>query len=112
MIEDFIEELKKKFEGEEMPNWLHQTGKKDILEFVHTIYNGVKGGVVRDCVQMATLKFIKSIKPDISEIEMVKGILVIESIIEAVFCMLVSEGVLTKVESEGKDKIVMHWEKK
>ena len=110
MIEDFIEELKKKFEGGKIPNWLHQTGKKDILESVQTIYNGIKGGVVKDCVHLATVKFIKSIKPDIPEVEMVKGVLVIESIIQTVFCMMVSEGVLTKVEEE--DKIVIHWEGK
>lgn len=105
MIEDFIEELKKKFGVGGV-----QTGDKEIHEFVHTIYKGIKGGEVRNCVQMATFKFIKSIKPDISEVEMEKGVVVVESIIEAVFCMMISGGVLTKVESE--DKIVMHWEEK
>ncbi|MBA7547827.1 hypothetical protein ES705_40265 [subsurface metagenome] len=107
MIEDFIDELKKEFGVEGMP-----TGHKEIHEFVHTIYTGIKGGEVRNCVQMAVFKFIKSIKPDIPKEEMVKGVTVIESIIETVFCMLVSEGVLTKVKSESGDKIVIHWEKK
>lgn len=105
MIEDFIEGLKEEFGFGEMP-----TGHKEINEFVHTIYTGIKGGKVRDCVQMTAFKFIKGIKPDIPRREMMKGVLVIESIIETVFCMLVSEGVLTKVESG--DKIVIHWEKK
>lgn len=105
MIEDFIEELKKKFGVEGM-----KTGDEEIHKFVHTIYNGIKGGEVRNCVQMTAFKFIKGIKPDISRREMMKGVSVIESIIETVFCMLVSEGVLTKVESG--DKIVIHWEKK
>jgi len=105
MIVDFIEELKKKFGVGGM-----KTGDKEIHEFVHAIYKGIKGGEVRNCVQMATFKFIESIKPDISRGEMVKGVSVIESIIETVFCMMVSEGVLTKMESKDKDKIVMYWE--
>jgi len=105
MIEDFIEELKKKFGVGGI-----KTGDEEIHKFVHSIYNGIKGGEVRNCVQIATFKFIKSIKPGISEVEMVKGVAVIESIIETVFCMLIKEGVLTKMESEGK--IVMHWEEK
>ncbi|GAI83803.1 unnamed protein product, partial [marine sediment metagenome] len=51
MIEDFIEGLKKKFGVEKMP-----TGNKEIHEFVHTIYNGIKGGEVRDCVKMTVFK--------------------------------------------------------
>jgi len=105
MIEDFIEGLKKEFGIGGI-----QTGDKEISEFAHTIYKGVRGGEVRNCVQITTFKFIKSIKPEISIKEMMEGVAVIESIIETVFCMLVKEGVLTKVE--GKDKIVMHWEKK
>ncbi len=111
MIKDFIEELKKKFESGGMEDWLQQSGNKEIYEFVHAIYNGIKGGEIRDCVKVAAFKFIKSIKPDITTIEAMKGVVVIESIVETVFCMMVKEGVLTKIESEGKDKIVMHWEK-
>jgi len=107
MIEDFIEGLKEEFGFGGMP-----TGHEEISEFVQAIYKGIKRGEVKNCVQIAAFKFIKSLKPDIPRGEMQKGILVIESIIETVFCMLVSEGVLTKVESEGGDKIVMHWEKK
>ena len=107
MIEDFIEGLKKEFGIGGM-----QTGGKEISEFVHTIYTGIKGGEVRNCVQRTAFKFIKSIKPDIPKAEMMKGVTVIESIVETVFCMMVSEGVLTKIESEGEDKIVIHWEKK
>lgn len=107
MIEDFIEGLKKEFKVGGM-----STGDEGIHEFVHTVYNGIKGGDVRNCVQISAVKFIKSIKPDISRVEMMKGIAVIESIVETVFCMLVKGGVLTKVESKGGGKIVMHWEGK
>ena len=107
MIEDFIEEMKKEFGVGKMP-----TGHKEILEFVHSIYKGIKGGEIRNCVKMAAFKFIEGIKPDISRREMVKGVIVVESIVETVFCMMVKEGVLTKVESEGGGKIVMHWEEK
>lgn len=105
MIEDFIEGLKKKFKIEGT-----STGDKEIHEFVNNIYNRLKGGEIRNCVQVFAFKFIKSIKPEISKGEMMKGIMVIESIVETVFCMMVEEGVLTKMESKDGDKIVMHWE--
>lgn len=107
MIKDLIEELKKKFKVEGV-----SIGDKEIHEFVNTIYNEIKGGEIRNCVQMISFKFIKSIKPEISKAEMMKGVVVIESIVETVFCMMVKEGVLTKMESKDGDKIVMHWEKK
>jgi len=107
MIEDYIEGLKKEFGVGGI-----STGDEGIHEFVHTIYNGINRGEVRDCVQVAAFKFIKSIKPDIPKVEMMKGIMVIESIIETVFCMLVKEGVLTKMESKDGGKVIMHWEGK
>jgi len=105
MIEDFIKELKKKFQDRLMP-----TGHKEITEFVQSIYNEVNNGATKRCVQIAATKFIRSIKPDISDRELIIGIAMIESIVQTTFCELVYEGVLTKTESE--DKIVMHWEKK
>jgi len=107
MIEDLIDELKKKFGVGGI-----QTGDKEIHEFVDTIYKGIGGGEIRNCVQVFASKFIKSIKPEISKVEMMKGVVVIESIVETVFCMMVKGGVLTKVESKDGEKIVMHWEEK
>ena len=93
MINEFLEEAKKKTEGKKLSPEM-----EEIHKFANDVFQNLKGGSSRKWVWTAATLFIKSIDSKISKEELIKGVGVIDGMILTTLADFISEGILIKRE--------------
>lgn len=93
MIDEFLEEAKKRTEGKELSSEM-----KEIHKFANDIYQNLKGGSSRKWIWTAAALFIKSIDSEVSKEELIKGIGIIDGMILTILSDFISEGTLVKMK--------------
>jgi hypothetical protein len=94
MIDDFMKEAKKRAENE-IPM---TPAQKEIQEFSKNLYFDLKKGTSQKWIWTASTLLIKSIDPEITKEDLVKGVAVIDGMIVSVLTDFISEGTLIKTE--------------
>lgn len=96
MIFDYINELKGKYQGRTM-----SPADKEISVIAHKIYSDMKDGAIKKCVRSTAVELVRSIKPGISDHELVMSGMAIESIVLATFCEFLSCGEIISIKEGG-----------
>lgn len=97
MVFDFIKGLKERCKGQTI-----SPADKEIVILTNKIYSSLKDGATKKCVRSAAIKLVRSIKPGISDHELVMSGMAIESIVLATFCEFLSCGKIISIkEKEG-----------
>lgn len=99
MIFDYINKLKEKYQGQTMSQ-----ADKEITTIAHKIYSDMKGGATKKCVRSTAVKLVKSIKPGISDRELVMSGMAIESIVIATLCEFLSCGEIISIKEGGRSQ--------
>jgi len=97
MVFDYIEELKEKCQGQTM-----SPADEEIVTLAHKIYSSLKGGTIKKYVRSNAINLVRSIKPEISDHELVMSGQAIEAIVLATLCEFLSSGEIISIkEKEG-----------
>lgn len=96
MIFDYIKGLKEKCQGHTM-----SPADEEIVTLSHKIYSNLKDGAVKKSVRSNAIKLIRSIKPGISDHELVMSGMAIESIVLATLCEFLSCGEIISIKEKG-----------
>jgi len=96
MVFDYIERLKEKCQGQTM-----SPADEEIATLAHKIYSSLKGGTTKKYVRSNAISLIRSIKPEISDHELVMSGQAIEAIVLATLCEFLSSGEIISIKEEG-----------
>jgi len=96
MVFDFIKGLREKCQGQTM-----SPADKEIAIIAHKIYSDLKDGATKKCVRSAAIKLVRSIKPGISDHELVMSGQAIEAIVLATLCEFLSCGEIISIKEKG-----------
>lgn len=95
MVFDFINGLKEECKGQTM-----SPADKEITLLADKIYSNLKDGAVRKSVRSTAIKLVRSIKPGISDHELVVSGVAIESIVLATLCEFLSCGEIISIKEK------------
>ena len=96
MVSDFFKGLEEVCKGQKM-----SPTDKEIAILANKIYFSLKGGAVKKSVRSTAIKLVKSIKPGISDHELIISGMIIESIVLATLCEFLSSGEIISIKEKG-----------
>ena len=93
MIKDYINKI-----HEITKNRKFSESEIEIAKFTKDVYIQLNGGSNKEGLRRISIKFLRSIKPDMSDKELTLGITFIESMAMSVLSMFLREGTIIKLQ--------------